>query len=550
MAKSYKDDTPLQSFSLPNFQGGYNSYSASKLLIQDNEFPQGATNVVLDDNGSVTKRNGESRYSGQLSSGHAVMGLGWLKNGATNKVIAACNTGWYDTTGGGNTVLTGTTFTADLDTDFEMADGKLFGANGTDNLAYTTDGSTITPVSSNGNIGRWPTYFNQRLYMTNTANLDRVYYSNPISVDLTTNPPAYAGLDTANLFKTDLAATPKKTSGYFILLPGAGVVITRLFKDSLAGVDYCFVHTKAHGIWRVAVGSANTDGTLVHNIVQVVPGSGSPSGRSVGKGGNDQWLYDRSNSNFSTYGEAAQFFNPRVTQKGGRVKSEVNAIATGGTTKVAYGHNKSKDYFAYQSGTYNDRVIVYDEILNAWSAPFTGWNISCFLLFEETDGTRRLLGASSLSTDSYVYELDLGTNDVSTAISATFQTKSTDCQKPGLIKYFGFIDVFYGVNFGTLTYAVLIDEVTNISGSVLVGSSSSNPVGIGTMKIGTFAVGLEFNPNTTFTASSQNGQFRIQCNYKSGTRIAVQFTNNNTNEQFKVNGIEIHYIEGSIYQTH
>lgn len=550
MAKTYVDDTPLQGYSLPTFKGGYNSYSASKLLIQDDEFPQGATNVVLDDNGSVTKRAGQSRYSAVLTSGHAVVGLGGMHTATVNKAIVANNTAWYDVTGGTNTALTGVAFTADLPTDFEQADGKLFGANGTDALAFTSNGTSITSVGSNGNIGRWPTFFNQRLYMTNTANADRIYYSNPISIDLTTNPPTYAGLDTSNLFNTDLTANPKKTAGYIILLPGGGVVITRLFKDTFAGVDYLFVYTKEHGVWRIQVGTANSDGSLTHSITQAIPGSGSPAGASVGKGGNDQWFFDRPNNNFSTYGEAQGYFNPRVTAKGGRVKQEISGIATNGINNVAFGHFKSKDYFSYQTGTYNDRVIVYDEILNAWSAPFSGWNINRFLVFTETDGTRRFLGASSNPSDPYVFELEVGSNDVSTAVAAMFQTKSTDCKKPGLVKYFGFIDVFYGQNFGTLTYTVYGDEINVIAtDSIQIGSSASNPVGIGTVAVGTFPVGAEYNSNTTFATLSINGSFRIDCGYSSAKRIAVQFANSNSNEQFKINGIEIRYIYGQIYQT-
>lgn len=547
--RTYREDSPLQDYSLPNFGGGYNSFSGSKLLIKDNEFPQGATNVFSDENGSATKRAGKDRYSGQLSSGHAVYGLGWLKTSALNKVIAASNTSWYDATSGASTALTGVTFTADKDTDFLMADGKLFGANDTDNLAYTSNGTSITAISSNGNIGRWPVFYNQRLYMTNATNRDRIYYSNPISIDLSTNPPTYAGLDTSNLFNTNLSATPKKTAGYIILLPGAGVEVTRLILQNQQGIDYLWVSTANHGMWRITPNGTNSDGSLIHSVVQYLPAVGIPSGAAVGLAGNAIWMYDRRNENFSTLDEVATYQSSRITPKGGRVKAEVTSIAVSGHDNVAFGFYKSKVYFAYQTGTYNDRVISYDTISNTWSAPYSSWNVSRFMEFIETDGTKRFLAASSLSTDSYVYELETGSDDEGVAISATFDTKSTDCKQPGLVKRFGFIDVFYGTVFGVLTYEVIIDEVTSITGSLQLGNSASNTVGAGSVPSGTTPAGAHYPADTTFASLSQNSYFRIDCGYTAGTRVAVRFTNANTGESFKINGIRVYYLPGSVYEV-
>lgn len=546
MARSYRNETPLQSYDkISSFEGGYNSFSASKLLIKDNEFPQGALEVTIDENGSATKRNGKSRYSAEVASGHAIFGLGRLKNSSHNKVIATSNTSWYLITSGTATALTGMSFTADKPTRYCQTIDRLYGANNTDNLAYTANGSTITEVSANGNIGDWPVYFNQRIYMTNATYADRIYYSNSYSLDLSTSPPTLTTTDFGS-FNTDLTSSPKKTAGYIVLLPGGGVEITRLILDNQSGTDYLFAETKNHGLWRVGVATANSDGSLAHTVVQFAPAVNSPSGLSLVKHKNDLWLYD--GSNFSTVGEVATFQTARLTTKGGRVKAEADSIATAGKDDVVACSYKDKVYYAYQTGSYNDRVEVHDSVTNSWSSPYTNWNVSCFLVHTEDDGTQRLLAGSSNASDSYVYELETGTNDQSTAIDAQFDTKSTDCGKPGLLKRFAFIDVFYGMVFGTLSYEVFIDEVSSITGSLQLGNSSTRTAGLGAFALGTKALGVEFESGT-FASLSQNDSFRIDCAYTAGQRISVRFSNGNTSENFKINGINIWYLDGSIYET-
>lgn len=541
----YVEEEPLKNYQIDSFVDGYNSFSGSKLLIKKTEIPQGATNVTIDENGSATKRAGKSRYGAELSSGHALFGLGRLKNSSNNKVIAASNTAWYNITSSTSTVLTGMTFTADKPTRFCQAIDRLYGANNTDNLAYTTNGSTITEVTANGNIGDWPVFFNQRIYMTNATFADRIYYSNSYSIDLTTNPPTLTTTDFGT-FNTDLTATPDKNAGYITLLPGGGVEIVCLKSDNQQGTDYLFVYTKGHGVWRIGVAANNADGSLAHTVTQFVPVGDTPSGLSVIKHKNDQWSFN--GYNVVTLGEVATFQTSRLTAKGGRVKAEADSIAAAGKSLVVGGSFKDKVYYAYQTGSYNDRVITYNSILNAWDPPYTNWNVSCFLVHTEDDGTQRFLAGSSNSGDSFVYELETGQNDQGAAISAMFETKSTDCEKPGLVKYFAFIDVFYGSLFGTLTYEVFIDEVSSITGSLQIGNSSDRTAGISAFPLGTKPLGAEYDPDATFTSLAQNDSFRIDCGYTEGKRISVRFTNAVTGEAFKINGISIWYSEGSIYQ--
>jgi len=207
-----------------------------------------------------------------------------------------------------------------------------------------------------------------------------------------------------------------------------------------------------------------------------------------------------------------------------------------------------KAYISYGVGTYNDRMIVWDARLNAWSAPFEGINASCFVVYEESNGTRRLLAGSSDSGESYVYELDTGTNDQGAAVDAVFETKSTDCDKPGLIKRFAFIDVFYSMVYGALSYEVFIDETSSVTGKMQLGNSSDRPSGMGSIALGSQPLASDYDPSTTFADLAQNDNFRIETNYEPGKKVSVRFTNNVAGEQFKINGIVVHYLEGSVHE--
>lgn len=530
----------LQDFPVPNFRGGYNSYTASKSNIGDNEIPLGS-NAALDDNGSMSKVAGKSVFGAQINSGHAVLGGGTLKNTSNNKVIVSSGTTWYYVNGiaATSTALTGTTFTTDLDTDFEQAVDRLYGANGTDNLAYTTDGATITSVSSNGNIGRWPVSFNTRLYMTNTANPDRIYYSNPYSYDTATASYAISNFGT---FNTDLTTTPKKNAGFIILLPGGGVEIVRLYKDG----DYLYAYTKRHGTWKIgAVSAANADGSIAHTISQTSTAGNCISGRSVVKNQNDQWFY---NDGYYSFGEVATFQSPRQSTQSGRIRSELNSVATAGKPKVAATLYKERIYIAYQVGTYNDRVVIFDNRIGAFSTPISGINASWFAEYIDDNGVRRLLAGSSKSTDSFVYELESGTSFAGTAITSFFETKSFDCGRPGLIKRFAFIDVFYSLLVGRITYTVYTDENTQIAtDSIQIGSSATTTSGIGSLAIGTFPVGMEYASSGVVSVAT-NSKFRIDCGFADGKKVSVRITNNNLAEQYKVDSMKIYYKPGSIYE--
>lgn len=526
----------LLSYTIKSFNKGSNSYAGSRSMVEDEEIPQGAFNVILDDNGSATKVFGMTKYStAEIADGKAIRGITQYRTSAINKLIVAAGTAWYDVTPTTKTALTGMTFTDDKDTFFCQAMGYLYGCNGNDNLAYTDDGETITEVSANGNVGDQIVFFNQRLYMTNSSNPDRVYYSNPSAADGTVGD--------FGTFDTNLSATPPKNAGWFAFDLGSGKEVTclKVVQNKL------YVYLK-DAVWRVTPSTTlNDDNSVVHTFEEIVGGNGTPSSRGVVQVGNDNWHYNY--DNIYSLGEVANFQNIRATTKSARVKSEINSIPSAGRSTVAMGQYKEKVYCSYMVGDYNDRITLYDVRLNAWGAPIQGKNISCFLDWEDNDGTHRFLGGSSNPSNSYVYELESGNDDDGVAISAMFETKSTDCGKPGLVKRFAFIEVFYAMVYGVLDYEVKIDETTSTTGSQQLGNSTDRPVGAGSMMIGDFPIGSEYDPSTEFADLAQNSSFTIDTGFEDGKRIAVKFSNGNLGEQFKINGCKFWYKEGSPYES-
>lgn len=108
----------LKKYAIKSFNKGYNSYASSRSMVEDQEIPQGAYNVVLDDNGSASKVAGMEKYSVEVASGKAIRGMTQFLTSSIRKLIAAAGTGWYDVTTSASTLLDGMTFTDDLDTTF------------------------------------------------------------------------------------------------------------------------------------------------------------------------------------------------------------------------------------------------------------------------------------------------------------------------------------------------------------------------------------------------------------------------------------------------
>lgn len=521
----------LREYAIESFKDFYNSYSGSKTLIKKTEIPYGK-NCIPDDNGSATKRAGCVAFGGQIVAGHLPVGFFQYKTDTKDELIVACNTGWYKKNGNSWTLISGKTFTADKPTFFVQALDRLYGCNGTDTLCYY-DGTSIVDVGAApvGGVFSKIEYAYNRIWGIDATVYGKLWYSNTFADDGT------AG--NFGTFDSDLNANPVKNADYIEPKKGSGTEIVDIRED---GGELWILDKKRTR--KVGSPTDNTDKSVSFPISIVASELGGASPRGTVKTLNDFWLY--SGENLYTNGEVAQFQSPRTTPKSGRIRSEIASVSLLGIPKVALGYFKEKLYFAYQTGSYNDHIEILDTRLNAWSTPIDSWNIAAFMVYND-NGTQRFLGMSS--SESYIYELETGTDDLGVAINAEFETISTDCDLPGLVKRIAWIDVFYGMLYGTLTYEVFLDEVSSITGQVQIGTSNTVPSGAGTQIAGTFLAGQEYDANTTYPTLKQNDSFAIDCDYEAGKRVSVRFTNNQTGEQFKVNGILIHFLPGDVHET-
>lgn len=343
----------------------------------------------------------------------------------------------------------------------------------------------------------------------------------------------------------NFTSTTPYFGGYFRIKPGAGVEITGLFE----GVDGLYAGTKQGEIYKItAVGTTGISAAQTHSIQLVVRGAGFSSPCATVQVGNDmQFFYDKY---WMSLGYQQLFGNLlRASNLSKRYKPELTTIKN--KDKVSAAFFNDTVYLSYGSGNENTRVAKLsfkdrNYQLSAWSAPITDWNVTKFIVYTDSDGTKHLYGGSSV--ESYVYEFESGQNNNGVAINATLETKSYDCKLPGQVKYFAFIDVFYSMVYGALTYEVLIDEISSAVGTKSLGNSNDGGIGVGSQIMGEFIVGEELDETATFASLQQNNRFRIPVNFKKGQTISVRFTNNNIGEDFKINGIKIYYQPGSIYE--
>lgn len=520
----------LKNYEIKDFSGGYNAYSGSKILIKPTEIPVGQ-NTALDANGSAIKRAGLEYYGGEIVSGHPPTGITQYKTTSKDELIVACDTGWYKKNGSGWTLISGKTFSADKPTFFVQALDRLYGCNGTDTLCYY-DGTNITDVG--GTEGKTFTKMEfafNRLWGIETANPAKVWFSN------TFNDDGSAG--NFGTYSIDLNANPVKNAGSIEIRKGAGTELVDLRENG----GQLWIMDKATVSKIPTISVSNPDNTVSWPIDVVSTNLGGASPYGTVKTLNDFWLF--SGESLYTNGEVAQFQSPRTTPQSGRIQTTIQSIAESGIANAALGYYKQKLYFAYQTGTYNDRVVVLDTVLNAWTTPYKGWNIRQFLTFDEGDSDV-LLGLSA--NESYVYRLEVGVNDNNGIIEANFESQTTSYEKPGLVKRTAWITVFYGSLVGEINYEVSMDDVVVITGTEQIASGPDKPVGIGSQLIGTFLIGNDFDPSTTFVSTKQNGSFEIDCGYEEGRQISVKFSNEKLNQLFKISKLLFYYIEGSPFE--
>ena len=165
---------PVQYFYQNKFDGGLNSFM-SDVRIKPSELSD-CLNMEPGGNGIIKTRKGCKTFANSVGS--RVRGLGWYKDSSgTSKLVRMSGTALrvYNTVTDQWDAVTGFTYTNDLDTDFCMANDKLFIQNNTDSLTYFN--GSVVATQTNGQIGPAAIYFNgslitfsgSRLYLSGTG---------------------------------------------------------------------------------------------------------------------------------------------------------------------------------------------------------------------------------------------------------------------------------------------------------------------------------------------------------------------------------------------
>jgi|GEM_PF-3198177 hypothetical protein len=525
-------DTPLQSHEVGPWKDGYNSFARSQAEVKDTEVPRGQ-DCHPDDNGAMADRDGKVAASPAFPSGYPTAALGTLKTASLFKKLALHGPTLYAFDDSTLTALTGATFTP---TDpkhckiFQAA-GRAYVVNGIDQPYYTTDGATLTMQA-----GAFPmrngTFYNQRIYCTRPQYPDRIYFSNPLSVDDTSSGTEPAGYEVGDFgtFAVDLSADPVKNAGYVSLGIESGVEVVALARKG----DVLWAYTSDGGEWTVRPGAVDPDSNVLsHEVQNVIASGGTDAPLSVFPSENDQLFFGGDNVYF--LGEVALYQSQRVSVKSARIQSDVRAIPASLKDDVVGISFQTRDYVFGGFGAFNDRTWVRNRVLNSWSAPFVGWNVSCALVVKETDGTQRLLAGSSDPDDPYVYELEQGSTDAGQFIDARFFDKNTDLKHPGIRKTNYFSKVFFSSVTDGVGWRAYVDGVLKKSGTFTVPrAGSSEPAGTGTQPVGLFLVGIEGDSPAVPVPTATDGTFTINHGGIRGERLQVEYFKSSLQSRFRI----------------
>jgi hypothetical protein len=530
-------DEQLKEFFVKSLDGGYDNYTQSKTAIDDNAMVGSSYNVEVDETFTgVKKTGGSTRVSNEVSSGYAVKHVHIHKTTSGDEVIAISGT-TVKKIEPSESALTGVAPTADLDyMSFQGGNNSYF-FNGSDAPFYY-NGSVLTAIASNlptNGCGMVATYMYRRAFVVDKINKDQLNFSGMFSPE-----------DTRN-FLMNFTTGGDNYAGYYTHRPGSGVHITALF--DINGVLYFGTDQGEICSVTIASGTGITNAVSV-SVQTVVKGTGVSSPFSPVQIGTDMhYFYDKG---WFSLGYQQLFGNLlRASVLSKRYKPEFSTILH--KDKVAACIFNDTAYISYGSGAYNNRVVKLsfkdrNFQLSAWSAPISGWNVSKWVVYTDTAGVKHLYGGSSLSTDSYVYEYEVGLNNQGAAVDSMVEFKAFDCGLPGQVKYFAFVDIFYSMVYGSLGYEFLIDEITSVTGTRQLGNSNEGGIGVGSQMIGEFMVADELDDTATFASLQQNNRIRIPLNFRKGQTITPRLKNAVLGENFKVNAIKIYFQPGSVYE--
>jgi len=439
MAQFSTTKAPLQKVYRDSFAGGVNSYLGVR-QIKDEESPD-MTNCDFIGKGGIGNRIGYTEI-GSPSANYAsgIKGLGQLKTSSTSKLIKFTSDGSkvileHSTDGGAWTQTAQSANNVNMDV--IQAGSKLFTGNGV-NLMREWDGTNWADTT-NGTIGKYPTYYNKQLWVVDETNADTLNFSG-----------LYATASSKLGDFTYHSAT-NTAAGTATFKPGSGQEITglKVFKDAL----YVFLRDSIYK-------AEPTTTPNVFTITQVTNSVGCVSHRSICQVEED--LYFASDDGIYALGEVQNYVSVRTTNKSAKIQQVFNNL-TAAKKKLLVGEYYNFKYHLFYSlnSDNNDSCVAYDIRYGGW-VDWRNMPANDATVYEDSTGDKQLYFGHP--TNSEVYKMYTGNNDNGFDITSTWYSKSFDEGIPDITKiYFDHTFTFGSLN-GTANIAVIFND-NEITGS-------------------------------------------------------------------------------------
>jgi hypothetical protein len=401
-------------FHINDFSGGLNARGAP-MQIHDNQAVD-LLNCEFDLTGALVKRNGYTAYNASPISGAGLIDnlIRYCKNDGSRILLATTNSAagnrlfaGNDATGTFTEITGGSTLEKDRPVDMLVYRDTLFLSNGSQPIQFYAGGATKADATGSPAppTGSCLAVCDNRLFVAgNSAAPNRLFFS---------GIALFSSLPAVDFPADNFIDIPKQDTGDRITALAA-------YRDEL------FVFRR-NDIWAL-LGSGPEDYYLqeVNNRV------GALSHRAVCNTG-DALV-------FACAGGVREFRDGVMHDTGRPVDPIVNTLHWGRARACWYPKRRQVWFCAGTTAAANDRVLVYDTALKAWTVFDLRLNALC--VFPGEGDTGELYGGSP--TNGAVWRLDDGASDNGADIAFSYSTKHFDMRMPQNAKIFR--RLFFNVN--------------------------------------------------------------------------------------------------------
>lgn len=496
--------------------------------IEDSATPD-CVNVIPVGKGAFKTRLGRSAHGGEITNGYSGQGyFTYINSSGAYEELVVANGVLKRKNGNSWTSISGGTFSTSNRVFAVQLGDRLYFADGVTALCYYDGSNIVTTGVASAPLPSFLITFGRRLYCNDVNNPDRVYFGGALTA-------AGASTDTGNF-----ASDSPSYGGYLGF--GKGKIVTGLGK---LGASHLVVGLK-DALHRLSPTSGTgTSSTLAHTEESISNSVGISSHTTVDNIEND--LGFLSWADFYLLGEVASFSSIRTRVISTKVSSLIQGISDSMVTKTCgiYSPVEKKYYLAYADGTsYNNKVLVYDTYYKSWWK-FDNWHPASWIEYVDSSNTRFLGYVSDHSTDSYCYEINIGSDDNGTAISWRWKSKVLDLKGFDVLKKFKRWAALFGPVYGVVTTNVDIDDQRNTT-NYTIGTASNESSGLGTTLIGRSLLGMDTNETTTVAQVTNDYRWKKIARPNEGTRVQIEFSGSGRNYSGQIEKIKFYYQENKL----